>query len=114
MLTATHHVINPSLYKNLRYDTRKDFTPIAEVAAVPNVLIVNPSFPAKNVQELIAYAKAHPGQVNFGSAGTGGANPLSGELFTAMTGIDLVHNPYKSAPPTLHTVLGRTLPVFFA
>ena len=113
MLTATHHVINPSLYKNLRYDTRKDFTPIAEVAAVPNVLVVNPSFPAQDVQQLIAYAKAHPGQVNFGSAGTGGANHLSGELFKSMTGIDMVHIPYKGAAPALNDLLGGQIPVMF-
>jgi len=113
MLTATHHVINPSLYKNLRYDTRKDFTPIAEVAAVPNVLVVNPSFPAQNVQELIAYAKAHPGKVNFGSSGTGGANHLSGELFKSMAGIDMVHIPYKGAAPALNDLLGGQIPVMF-
>ncbi|MBO9353554.1 tripartite tricarboxylate transporter substrate binding protein [Bordetella petrii] len=113
MLTATHHVINPSLYKNLRYDTRKDFTPIAEVAAVPNVLVVNPSFPAQNVQELIAYARAHPGKVNFGSSGTGGANHLSGELFKSMAGIDMVHIPYKGAAPALNDLLGGQIPVMF-
>ncbi|MBO1113504.1 tripartite tricarboxylate transporter substrate binding protein [Bordetella petrii] len=113
MLTATHHVINPSLYKNLRYDTRKDFTPIAEVAAVPNVLVVNPSFPAQNVQQLIAYAKAHPGKVNFGSSGTGGANHLSGELFKSMAGIDMVHIPYKGAAPALNDLLGGQIPVMF-
>ena len=113
MLTATHHVINPSLYKNLRYDTRKDFTPIAEVAAVPNVLVVNPSFPAKTAKELIAYAKENPGKVNFGSAGTGGANHLSGELFKSMTGIDMVHIPYKGAAPALNDLLGGQIPVMF-
>src|SRR3546814_3353008 len=113
MLTATHHVINPSLYKNLRDDTRKDFTPIAEVAAVPNVLVVNPSFPAKNVQELIAYAKANPGKLNFGSAGTGGANHLSGELFKSMNGIDMVHIPHKGAAPAPNDLLSGQLPVRF-
>ncbi|MBV7486833.1 tripartite tricarboxylate transporter substrate binding protein [Bordetella sp. BOR01] len=113
MLTATHHVINPSLYKNLRYDTRTDFTPIAEVAAVPNVLVVNPKFPATTAQELIAYARANPGKVNFGSAGTGGANHLSGELFKSMTGIDMVHIPYKGAAPALNDLLGGQIPVMF-
>jgi len=113
MLTATHHVINPSLYKNLRYDTRKDFTPIAEVAAVPNVLVVNPSFPPKTAQELVAYAKANPGKVNFGSAGTGGANHLSGELFKSMTGTEMVHIPYKGAAPALNDLLGGQIPMMF-
>jgi tripartite-type tricarboxylate transporter receptor subunit TctC len=113
MLTATHHVINPALYKNLKYDTRSDFTPIAQVAAVPNVLVVHPSFPPKNVQELVAYAKARPGKVNFGSAGAGGANHLSGELFKSMAGVDMVHVPYKGAAPALNDLLGGQIPMMF-
>lgn len=113
MLTATHHVINPGLYKNLRYDTRTDFTPIAEVAAVSNVLVVNPKFPPKTVKELIAYAKANPGKVNFGSSGTGGANHLSGELFKSMAGVNMVHIPYKGAAPALNDLLGGQIPVMF-
>ena len=113
MVTATHHVINPSLYKNLKYNTRTDFTPISLVAGVPNVLVVNPAFPAKNVQELIAYAKANPGKVMFGSAGTGGANHLSGELFKAMAKIDMVHVPYKGAAPALNDLLGNQISVMF-
>jgi len=113
MLTATHHVINPGLYKNLRYNTRTDFTPIAQVAAVPNVLVVNHAFPARTVQELIAYARQHPGKVDFGSAGTGGANHLSGELFKSMTGIQMTHIPYKGAAPALNDLLGGQIPVMF-
>jgi tripartite-type tricarboxylate transporter receptor subunit TctC len=113
MVTATHHVINPSLFKNLKYNTRTDFTPISLVAGVPNVLVVNPAFPAKNVQELIAYAKANPGKVMFGSAGTGGANHLSGELFKSMAKIDMVHVPYKGAAPALNDLLGNQISVMF-
>ncbi|MBX3609996.1 MAG: tripartite tricarboxylate transporter substrate binding protein [Hydrogenophaga sp.] len=113
MLTATHHVINPALYKNLKYNARTDFTPLAQVASVPNVLVVHPSFPAKNVAELIAYAKANPGKVNFGSSGTGGANHLSGELFKAMAGIEMLHVPYKGAAPALNDLLGGQIPVMF-
>ncbi len=113
MLTATHHVINPALYKNLRYDTRKDFTALAEVASVPNVLVVNPAFPATHVRQLIQYAKANPGKVSFGSSGTGGANHLSGELFKSMAGIDMVHIPYKGAAPALNDVIGGQIPVMF-
>lgn len=113
MLTATHHVINPGLYKNLRYDTKTAFTPLAEVAAVPNLLLVNPSLPPKNVQELIQYGKENPGKLSFGSAGTGGANHLSGELFKAMTGVQMVHVPYKGAAPALNDLLGGTIPVMF-
>ncbi len=113
MLTATHHVINPGLYKNLKYDTRTDFTPLAQVAAVPNVLVVHPSFPPKSVQELVAYAKANPGKVNFGSAGNGGANHLSGELFKSLAGVDMVHVPYKGAAPALNDLLGGQIPMMF-
>lgn len=113
MLTATHHVINPGLYKSLRYNTRTDFTPIAQVAAVPNVLVVNHAFPARTVQELIAYARQHPGKVDFGSAGTGGANHLSGELFKSMTGIQMTHIPYKGAAPALNDLLGGQIPMMF-
>jgi len=113
MVTATHHVINPSLYKNLKYNTRKDFTPISLVAGVPNVLVVNPAFPAQNIQELIAYAKSNPGRVMFGSSGTGGANHLSGELFKAMSKVDMVHVPYKGAAPALNDLLGNQISVMF-
>lgn len=113
MLTATHHVINPALYKNLPYNTRKDFTPIAQIAAVPNVLVAHPSFAPRTVKELIAYAKSNPGKVSFGSAGIGGANHLSGELFKSMTGIDMVHIPYKGAAPALNDLLGGQIPVMF-
>jgi tripartite-type tricarboxylate transporter receptor subunit TctC len=113
MLTATHHVINPGLYKNLKYDTRTDFTPLAQIAAVPNVLVVHPSFPARTASELIRYAKAHPGEVNFGSSGTGGSNHLSGELFKSMAGVEMVHIPYKGAAPALNDLLGGQIPVMF-
>ena len=113
MLTATHHVINPGLYKNLKYDTRKDFTPLAEVASVPNVLVVHPSFPPRTVQELVSHAKANPGKVNFGSSGTGGANHLSGELFKSMAGVDMVHVAYKGAAPALNDLLGGHIPMMF-
>lgn len=113
MLTATHHVINPGLYKNLKYDTRTDFTPLAQVAAVPNVLVVHPSFPPKTVQQLVAYAKANPGKVNFGSSGTGGANHLSGELFKLMAGVEMVHVPYKGAASALNDLLGGQIPMMF-
>jgi len=113
MLTATHHVINPGLYRALKYETRTDFTPIAQVAAVPNVLVVHPSFPAKTVQDLITYTKANPGKVNFGSTGIGGANHLSGELFKSMAAIEMVHIPYKGGAPALNDLLGGQITVMF-
>jgi tripartite-type tricarboxylate transporter receptor subunit TctC len=108
LLTATHHVINPSLYRHLPYDTRKDFSPVAVVATAPNALFVNKDFPAKNVAELIAMAKKDPGKLSFGSSGVGGANHLSGELFKQMAGIDILHIPYKGAAPAMNDLLGGT------
>lgn len=113
MLTATHHVINPSLYKTLKYDSRTDFTPIALVAEVPNVLVAHPSFPANDVKGLVSYAKQNPGKVNFGSAGVGGANHLSGELFKTLAGVEIVHIPYKGAAPALNDLLGGQIPIMF-
>lgn len=113
LLTATHHVINPSLYRNLPYDTRKDFSPIAVVATAPNALVVNKDFPARNVEELIALAKKDPGKLSFGSSGVGGANHLSGELFRQMAGIDIVHIPYKGAAPAMNDLLGGHIPIMF-
>ncbi|MDO8298568.1 tripartite tricarboxylate transporter substrate binding protein [Lacisediminimonas sp.] len=113
MVTATHHVINPSLYKSMKYDTRRDFTPIALVAAVPNVLVVHPSLGVNSVQELIKRAKEQPGKINFGSAGPGGANHLAGELFKHTAGIDIVHVPYKGAAPALNDLLGGQIPMMF-
>jgi tripartite-type tricarboxylate transporter receptor subunit TctC len=113
MITATHHVINPSLFKQLRYDSRADFTPIALIASVPNVLVVHPSLPVKTVQDLIDRARREPGKLNFGSAGTGGANHLSGELFAFQTGIKITHVPYKGAAPALNDLLGGHIPMMF-
>ena len=87
--------IGPSLYKKAGYDPRKDFAPIGMIGNAPNSLVVHPSFPAKTVAELIAYAKANPGKVNFGSAGAGTASHITGEYFARSAGISLVHVPYK-------------------
>jgi tripartite-type tricarboxylate transporter receptor subunit TctC len=113
LLTATHHVINPSLFRKLPYDTEKDFSPIAVVATAPNALFVNKDFPAKSVAELIAMAKKEPGKLSFGSTGIGGANHLSGEMFKQMAGIDLVHIPYKGAAPAMSDLLGGHIPIMF-
>lgn len=113
MITATHHVINPSMRKSLPYDTKRDFTPLALIAEVPNVLVVNPSFAAKTVGDLIKLAKDKPGSISFGSTGIGGANHLSGELFKSMTGVEMVHIPYKGAAPALNDLLGGQIPVMF-
>jgi tripartite-type tricarboxylate transporter receptor subunit TctC len=106
--------IGPSLYKNVGYDPRKDFAPIGLIGHAPNSLVVHPSFPAKTVTELIAYAKAHPGQVNFGSAGVGTVSHICGEYFAQAAGITLVHIPYKGTAPALTDVLGGHIPMAFA
>jgi tripartite-type tricarboxylate transporter receptor subunit TctC len=113
LLTATHHVINPSVQKNLPYDTRAAFSPVALVATAPNALIVARDFPAKNVRELIAKAKAEPGKLSFASTGVGGANHLSGELFKQMAGVDIVHIPYKGAAPAMNDLIGGHVPIMF-
>ncbi|MCA6125794.1 tripartite tricarboxylate transporter substrate binding protein [Bradyrhizobium sp. WSM 1704] len=106
--------IGPSLYKNAGYDPRKDFAPIGMIGNAPNSLVVHPSFPAKSVAELIAYAKANPGKVNFGSAGAGTASHITGEYFARAAGITLVHIPYKGTGPALTDLLGGHIPMAFA
>ncbi len=106
--------IGPSLYKSVGYDPRKDFAPIGMIGNAPNSLVVNPSFPAKTVAELIAYAKANPNKVNFGSAGAGTASHITGEYFARAAGITLVHIPYKGTGPALTDLLGGHIPMAFA
>ena len=97
------HAINPWLFAAIPYDAVRDFAPVALVASVPNVLVINREFAAKNgirtVQDLVAFAKANPGKLNYGSGGSGSAGHLAGELLRARTGIDVVHVPYQGASP---------------
>ena len=106
--------IGPSLYRNAGYDPRKDFAPIGLIGNAPNSLVVHPSFPATTVAELIAYAKANPGKVNFGSAGAGTVSHITGEYFARAAGITLVHIPYKGTGPALTDLLGGHIPMAFA
>jgi tripartite-type tricarboxylate transporter receptor subunit TctC len=106
--------INQNLYsKGLPYDPAKDFAPIALFATAPIVLMVHPSLPAKNVQELIALAKKEPGKVNFASAGNGSTNHLSGELFKKLADINIVHVPYRGAGPAMNDLVGGHVQMFF-
>ncbi|MFO1310709.1 MAG: tripartite tricarboxylate transporter substrate binding protein [Burkholderiales bacterium] len=98
--------VNPSLYPNLPYDPRKSFVPVALVARVPNVLVVNPAVPAKNVAELVALAKAKPGQLRYASGGNGSAAHLAMEYFKLRAGVDIQHIPYKGTAPAVTDVLG--------
>jgi tripartite-type tricarboxylate transporter receptor subunit TctC len=113
MGTVGTHAINPSLYKNMPYDHVKDFVPVILVAGVPNVLVVNPSLPVHSVPELIAYAKANPGKLNFASSGNGTSIHLSGELFKAMTGVEMTHVPYKGSAPALTDLIGGQVQLMF-
>ena len=98
--------INPQLFRNLPFNPQRDLAPIAVVASVPNVLIVSPKLSARTPQELVAYAKAHPGRLNYGSSSIGGTPHLSAELFKAMTGSFIVHIPYKGSTPALQDLMG--------
>ena len=115
MLDAANHAVNPSLYEGrLPYDMRKPFQAISLLVRFPNVLVVTPSFPAKDVQELVALAKAKPGTIAFASSGNGSAQHLAGELFRQKAGVDMTHVPYKGGGPALNDVIGGQVPVFFA
>jgi len=107
------HAINPTLYSHIPYDPVADFMPITQVASTPNVLVVNPSVPAKDVREFIAYAKANPGKLNFGSGSTGSAGHLAGELFKTMAGVDMAHVPYKGAGPAMQDLVAGQIQLMF-
>jgi tripartite-type tricarboxylate transporter receptor subunit TctC len=104
---------NIALYKSLPFDPARDFAPVALLATVPIVLMVNPALPVKNVQELVALAKSKPGTLNFGSSGIGSTNHLAGELLKRMTGIDIVHVPYKGAAPAMNDLIAGHIPMMF-
>jgi tripartite-type tricarboxylate transporter receptor subunit TctC len=114
MGTVGTHAINYSLYTKLPYHPQRDFTPIALVGENPNILVINPIVPAKSIQQLIALAKAKPGQLNYGSSGAGTTVHLSGELFSVMAGIKMIHIPYKGASESLTALLGGQLDLMFA
>ena len=105
---------NVSLYKRLGFDPVKDFTPVIFVATQPNILVVHPSLPVRNVKELIALAKARPGQLNYSGSGVGAAAHLAAELFKSMTGTNIVHISYKSAAPALTDLIGGQTQLMFA
>lgn len=108
------NAIAVSLYKDLRYDPLKDFAPVTQIAASPFILVVHPGVPVKTVPELIATAKQAPGQMSYGSSGSGGSTHLAMELFKAMTGTDFVHVPYGGGGPALNDVLGGRIQLLFA
>jgi tripartite-type tricarboxylate transporter receptor subunit TctC len=113
VLVAPSLAISPTLYAKLNYDPIKDFAPIALVAQVPNVMITHPSVPATTLAEFIAYARANPGKLNFGSGGLGTSNHLAGELFNLRTGAGLIHVPYKGVNLAMNGVLAGEVHLVF-
>lgn len=111
---GAHHALAPSLYKSLNYNIQKDFVPVALVAQPPQVVVINATkLPVKTVQEFIDYAKKHPGEINFGTAGKGSTHHLAGELFAMQTGIKLVDVPYQGAGPMLTALIGGQVDLAF-
>jgi tripartite-type tricarboxylate transporter receptor subunit TctC len=106
LMMSLTFTVNPSLFSKLPYDTVKDFTPVTLVASAPLMLVVHPSVPAKSVAEFIAYAKANPGKLNFGSGGPGTTPHLAGEMMKTMAGIQVTHIPYKGGAPALADLIG--------
>ena len=113
MLDASSYSVNPSLFPKLPYDPNKDFKTLGILAQYPNVLLVNPSFPAKSVKELVSMAKAKPNSIAYASSGNGSAQHLAGALFEIQAGVEMQHIPYKGGGPALNDVLGGQVPVFF-
>ncbi len=113
MVTTLTFTVSPSLYKKLPYDTAKDFTPITLAVSLPNVLVVNPSVPAKTLKELIQYAKANPGKLNYASTGAGTSPHLSMELLKTMAEIDLINIPYKGGAPAMADLMGGQISAQF-
>ena len=108
------HAVNPYLMKNMPYDPLKDFEPVAYVLDAEGLLVVNPTIPVKNVNELIAYVKARPGQVSYGSGGMGTTSHLAGELFKSLAKVDMTHIPYKGYAPAITDLIGGQTQVMFA
>ncbi|HSS86786.1 MAG TPA: tripartite tricarboxylate transporter substrate binding protein [Reyranella sp.] len=114
LLVRQPNAINATLYDALSFNFIRDIAPVAGLMTVPNVMVVNPSFPAETVPEFIAYAKANPGKINMASAGNGSAAHLAGELFNSMAGISMVHVPYRGQAPALADLLAGQVQVLFA
>ena len=112
-MVAVTAAINQTLYKNLRFNLVEDFTPVALGVRVPNVLVVNPEVPVKSVKELVEYAKANPGKLNFASSGSGTSIHMAGELFKQLTDIDAAHIPYKGSSPALTDLIGGQVQYMF-
>jgi tripartite-type tricarboxylate transporter receptor subunit TctC len=113
LLVSPANAINATLYRKLAFNFQRNVIPVAAIMSVPNVMDVTPSLPVRTVAEFIAYAKAHPGKINMASAGVGTSVHLSGELFKAMAGVDLVHVPYRGSGPALNDLIGGQVDLIF-
>jgi len=113
LLVSSVNAINATLYDKLNFNFIRDIAPVASIARQPQIMLVNPSFPAKTVPEFIAYAKANPGKISMASAGNGTGPHLSGELFKMMAGVDMVHVPYRGGAPALTDLIGGQVQVMF-
>jgi len=114
LLVGPPHAVNATLYNKLNFNFIRDIAPVAGIIRVPNVMVVNPSVPAKTVPEFIAYAKANPGRISMASSGNGSSPHVAGELFKMMTGIDMVHVPYRGTAPALTDLIAGQVQVYFA
>jgi tripartite-type tricarboxylate transporter receptor subunit TctC len=113
LLVGPPHAINATLYDKLNFNFIRDIAPVAGIMSVANVMVVTPSVPAKTVPEFITYAKANPGKINMASSGNGSSAHVAGELFKMMTGVDMVHVPYRGNAPALTDLLGGQVQVYF-
>jgi tripartite-type tricarboxylate transporter receptor subunit TctC len=113
LLAGSQSMVNPWLYGNLNFDFIRDIAPVASFVRQPNVMLVNPSVPAKTVPEFIVYAKGNPGKINMASAGNGSQSHVSGELFKMMTGTSMIHVPYRGGAPALSDLLGGQVQLYF-
>jgi tripartite-type tricarboxylate transporter receptor subunit TctC len=113
LLVGGAHTVNATLYDKLSFNFIRDIAPVASISRENNVMVVNPSVPAKTVPEFIAYAKANPGKINMASAGIGAPSHVAGELFKMMTGVNMVHAPYRGSSPALTDLIGGQVQVMF-
>jgi tripartite-type tricarboxylate transporter receptor subunit TctC len=113
LFTLNSHTVNPAIYAKLPFDTLKDFEPVGTVASLPQILVANPQFPANNVAELIALAKAKPGSLAYASVGVGSPGHLAGELFKLRTGTQMTHVPYRGGGPAVTDVMGGQVPLLW-
>jgi tripartite-type tricarboxylate transporter receptor subunit TctC len=114
LFVGVNHAINATLYENLKFNFIRDIAPVASLIRTPNVIVVNPSVPARTLPEFIAYAKANPGKISMASAGIGTSAHMTGELFKMMAGVDMVHVPYRGGAPAINDLLGGQVQVLFS